>query len=65
MCGCQCETIPSPLRRRLGNGIVSRVSEGSIGKGVGEERRGGAVPVKDIAMPLTTKSHGKEASPRE
>jgi len=38
---CGHETVPSPLRRRLGNGVVSRLSEGGIGKGVGEERRGG------------------------
>jgi len=49
---CGCETIPSPLRRRLDNGVVSRVSEGGISKGVGEERHGGAVPVEDITMPL-------------
>ena len=62
---CGHETVPSSLRRRLGNGVVSRLSEGGIGKGVGEEHRGGAVPVKDIAMPPTTKLHGKETSPRE
>jgi hypothetical protein len=49
---CCCEIIPSPLRRRLGNSVVSRVSDGGIGMGVADERRGGTVPVKDIVMPL-------------